>query len=169
MGLKARLHKSFEQGRKLELAFPRLLVTIWILFPSCDIVTFYGTEKLLVILRDGRKVVGILRSYDQFANLVLQDTVERIIVEDKYSDIPRGVFVIRGENVVLLGEIVSLPDWRTLGETLWCLNGIRLWKLDRTRAETKRRDFDRFPWPRFWRPKRKRPKRESNGKLRNKR
>jgi U6 snRNA-associated Sm-like protein LSm1 len=33
--------------------------------------------------------------------------VERIIVGDKYGDIPRGVFVIRGENVVLLGEIVG--------------------------------------------------------------
>lgn len=25
----------------------------------------------------------------------------------KYGDIPRGIFVVRGENVVLLGEIVS--------------------------------------------------------------
>ncbi|RKO91230.1 hypothetical protein BDK51DRAFT_24783, partial [Blyttiomyces helicus] len=41
------------------------------------------------------------------ANLVLQDTVERTHVADGYSDAYRGVFVIRGENVVLLGEIVS--------------------------------------------------------------
>ncbi|KAI9012332.1 u6 snRNA-associated Sm-like protein LSm1-like protein [Hyaloraphidium curvatum] len=67
-------------------------------------------KKLLVILRDGRKVVGILRSYDQYANLVLQDAVERIIVDGRYGDIPRGVFVIRGENVVLLGEIDETKD-----------------------------------------------------------
>ncbi len=29
----------------------------------------------------------------------------RIHVGDVYGDIPRGVFVVRGENVVLLGEI----------------------------------------------------------------
>ncbi|KAF9096879.1 SM-like, degradation of cytoplasmic mRNAs and positively regulates transcription initiation, partial [Mortierella sp. GBA35] len=38
-------------------------------------------------------------------NLVLQDTIERIYVADTYGDIPRGIFIIRGENVVLLGEI----------------------------------------------------------------
>jgi hypothetical protein len=40
------------------------------------------------------------------ANLVLQDTVERLFVRDLYADIPRGVFLIRGENVLMLGEIV---------------------------------------------------------------
>ncbi|XP_009578179.1 PREDICTED: U6 snRNA-associated Sm-like protein LSm1 [Fulmarus glacialis] len=39
------------------------------------------------------------------ANLVLHQTVERIHVGKKYGDIPRGIFVVRGENVVLLGEI----------------------------------------------------------------
>lgn len=43
------------------------------------------------------------------ANLVLHQTVERIHVGKKYGDIPRGIFVVRGENVVLLGEIVSAP------------------------------------------------------------
>lgn len=43
------------------------------------------------------------------ANLVLEDTVERIYRANNYGDIPRGVFLIRGENVVLLGEIVSQP------------------------------------------------------------
>jgi U6 snRNA-associated Sm-like protein LSm1 len=40
---------------------------------------------------------------------VLEDTVERIYHANNYGDIPRGVFLIRGENVVLLGEIVSQP------------------------------------------------------------
>ncbi|KAI9093774.1 hypothetical protein DFS34DRAFT_630290 [Phlyctochytrium arcticum] len=62
-------------------------------------------KKLLVILRDGRNLVGWLRSYDQFANLVLQDTVERTHVGDTYAEVYRGIFLIRGENVVLLGEI----------------------------------------------------------------
>ncbi|XP_009879818.1 PREDICTED: U6 snRNA-associated Sm-like protein LSm1 [Charadrius vociferus] len=61
--------------------------------------------KHLVLLRDGRTLIGYLRSIDQFANLVLHQTVERIHVGKKYGDIPRGIFVVRGENVVLLGEI----------------------------------------------------------------
>ncbi|KAK9970309.1 hypothetical protein ABG768_026259 [Culter alburnus] len=61
-------------------------------------------KKHLVLLRDGRTLIGILRSIDQFANLVLHQTVERIHVGKKFGDIPRGIFVVRGENVVLLGE-----------------------------------------------------------------
>lgn len=79
-----------------------------------------------MVLRDGRTLIGYLRSVDQFgesdtyyailfnsynelpivANLLLQDTIERIYVEKKYGDIPRGIFLVRGENVSLLGEIV---------------------------------------------------------------
>ena len=44
------------------------------------------------------------------ANLVLQDAIERIFVGDIYGDLYAGIYVIRGENVVLLGEIVfSMP------------------------------------------------------------
>lgn len=60
----------------------------------------------MVLLRDGRTLIGYLRSVDQFANLVLHKTIERIHVGKEYGDIPRGIFIIRGENVVLLGEIV---------------------------------------------------------------
>ncbi|KAK7791993.1 hypothetical protein R5R35_007979 [Gryllus longicercus] len=62
-------------------------------------------KKLMVLLRDGRTLIGYLRSVDQFANLVLHNTIERIHVGKEYGDIPRGVFIVRGENVVLLGEI----------------------------------------------------------------
>jgi U6 snRNA-associated Sm-like protein LSm1 len=64
-------------------------------------------EKLLVILRDGRKLVGTLRSFDQFANVVLERAIERIIVGELYCDLPLGLYIIRGENVVLIGELVS--------------------------------------------------------------
>ena len=42
------------------------------------------------------------------ANLLLQDTIERIHVGKEYGDIPRGLFIVRGENVVLMGEVVSV-------------------------------------------------------------
>lgn len=60
------------------------------------------------------------------ANLVLHQTVERIHVGKKYGDIPRGIFVVRGENVVLLGEIVSaqrlLQPGPELGVLAVCLS-----------------------------------------------
>ena len=59
-------------------------------------------KKLMVLLRDGRTLIGYLRSVDQFANLVLHRTIERIHVGSDYGDIPRGIFVVRGENVVRL-------------------------------------------------------------------
>jgi U6 snRNA-associated Sm-like protein LSm1 len=62
-------------------------------------------KKLMVMLRDGKTLIGYLRTIDQFANLVLHDTLERIHVDQCYGDIPRGIFLIRGENVVLAGEI----------------------------------------------------------------
>ncbi|KAJ1311441.1 hypothetical protein OPQ81_009930 [Rhizoctonia solani] len=62
-------------------------------------------KKMVVVLRDGRKLIGVLRSYDQFANLVMENTLERIYHGDAFADIRRGVYLIRGENVVLLGEV----------------------------------------------------------------
>lgn len=45
------------------------------------------------------------------ANLVLTQTIERLFhtPSKSYAEMDRGVFLIRGENVVLLGEIVRLP------------------------------------------------------------
>ncbi|KAG6418373.1 hypothetical protein SASPL_120577 [Salvia splendens] len=68
----------------------------------------YLDKKLLVLLRDGRKLLGILRSFDQFANVVLEGACERLIVGDLYCDIPLGLYVMRGENVVLIGELDPL-------------------------------------------------------------
>ncbi|KAG5935481.1 hypothetical protein E4U59_005595 [Claviceps monticola] len=72
-------------------------------------------KKLMVVLRDGKKLIGVLRSWDQFANLVLQSTIERIYAtkpgcdanapQGYYADIELGIFLVRGENVLLLGEI----------------------------------------------------------------
>jgi len=75
---------------------------------------------MLVVLRDGRKLQGVLRSYDQFANLVLEDTVERIFFQDVFAETWRGLFLIRGENVVLLGEVdLDQEDEVPLRQVAW--------------------------------------------------
>jgi len=72
-------------------------------------------KQVVVCLRDGRNIVGWLRSFDQFANIVLEDAVERIVVAETFGDVPQGIFVIRGENVMILGEVVqSLKIVRSL-------------------------------------------------------
>jgi len=77
---------------------------------------------MLVILRDGRRLHGVLRSYDQFANLVLEDTVERIYHENLFAEHWHGLFLIRGENVVLIGEIdLDLEDDVPLQKTDWSI------------------------------------------------
>ena len=68
-------------------------------------------KKILVVLRDGSKIIGFLRSFDQFANIVLENACERIIVGTSFSDIPLGLYIVRGENVVLMGDIDETIEW----------------------------------------------------------
>ncbi|KAJ3191644.1 SM-like, degradation of cytoplasmic mRNAs and positively regulates transcription initiation [Irineochytrium annulatum] len=51
-------------------------------------------------------------------NLVLQDTIERTYHADTFGEVYRGMFVVRGENVVLLGEVDDEKDLRVTGEML---------------------------------------------------
>ncbi|BEJ13522.1 hypothetical protein CspHIS471_0306960 [Cutaneotrichosporon sp. HIS471] len=78
-------------------------------------------KKVLVMLRDGRKLIGVLRSYDQFANFLLESTVERLHLGHEFADVDignfdarlnltPGVLLIRGENVVALGEIDLIAE-----------------------------------------------------------
>ncbi|MBA0564572.1 hypothetical protein Golob_009503, partial [Gossypium lobatum] len=78
--------------------------------------------KLVVLLGDGRHLLGLLRSFDQFASIVLEGACERVIVGDLYCDIPLGLNIIRGENVVLIGEMdmekEELPSHMTAVSTV---------------------------------------------------
>ena len=52
----------------------------------------------------------VCRSFDQFANLIMEQSVERIVVGSLYAERALGLYVVRGENVVLLGEIDEMRD-----------------------------------------------------------
>ena len=39
------------------------------------------------------------------SQLVLQDTVERLLVDNEFCDLHRGIYLIRGENVALMGDV----------------------------------------------------------------
>ena len=75
-------------------------------------------KKMLVVLRDGRKIVGTLRSFDQFSNIILEHAIERIIVGRCFADVPLGLYVVRGENIVLLGQVDDAKEQHTTEELL---------------------------------------------------
>lgn len=41
-------------------------------------------------------------------NLVMQETTERVFTGTLYADVLRGIYLVRGENVMLMGEIVCV-------------------------------------------------------------
>jgi len=90
----------------------------------------------MIVLRDGRHLVGIFRSFDQFSNMVLEQTSERRILHAKippptthpttphnpnnnptpntvvcyYTDVQLGLYLVRGDSMVLLGEVDDDDD-----------------------------------------------------------
>ena len=74
---------------------------------------------MLVLTADGRSLTGSLLSCDQLTNLVLQDTIEHVIRPhddaEESEEIAHGLYLIRGENVVVCGlvneELDASIDW----------------------------------------------------------
>jgi U6 snRNA-associated Sm-like protein LSm1 len=88
--------------------------------------SFMLVEKVSVCLRDDKFIQGVMRSYDNYGktdptpgpnnmltqrpagNIVVKDSIERIYchAQKLFADVPRGMFIIRGENIAMIGEIV---------------------------------------------------------------
>lgn len=62
---------------------------------------------------------SVCSSFDQYSNIVLSNTSERKVLGSSYYDEPLGLYVIRGENVVLLGDQVRERTRGRLGEAGW--------------------------------------------------
>ncbi|KAL8681093.1 MAG: hypothetical protein Q9186_002745 [Xanthomendoza sp. 1 TL-2023] len=77
------------------------------------------TEKVLVITADGRTLTGTLLSCDQLTNLVLGQTIERVIRPqddpEPSAEVNHGLYLIRGENVAICG----LVDEELDGQIEW--------------------------------------------------
>ena len=72
---------------------------------SVAILIGYIDKKVMTILQDGSIYIGFLRTFDQYGTILLHKTIERIYIESDYGEIPLGVFLIRSDNIVLIGEI----------------------------------------------------------------
>ena len=106
-------------------------------------------QRIMIVLRDGKHLVGVshfllgilhtdvpktdtqllpntnyslktLASYDQFSNMILQDTVERRIATSEgmcyYHDVPLGVYIVRGDSMVLMGQLNEMKEHMVMRE-----------------------------------------------------
>jgi len=62
-------------------------------------------KNLTIKLNGNRKVVGILRGYDQFMNLVIDNTLEEVSQHER-NEI--GMVVIRGNSVVMIEPLEKI-------------------------------------------------------------
>jgi U6 snRNA-associated Sm-like protein LSm1 len=109
-------------------------------------------KRVLVYLRDGRFFVGYLRSFDQYANLALEDTFERVVVNNEaFADVPCGLQVFRGENVVLFGQVDADQGEMEFFKRLRRVTGEEIRRMEQAAAEDRAaaRRRDRLEWPVF--------------------
>jgi U6 snRNA-associated Sm-like protein LSm1 len=100
----------------------------------------YLDKKVLLLLCDGRCFMGILRSLDQHANAVLEGALERVVAGHLYCDIPLGVFVVRGDEVILTGE-VGMEEERLQQMTRVSMAEIKRARKDEREAEDLKRSI----------------------------
>ncbi|KAH9411353.1 putative LSM domain-containing protein [Ordospora pajunii] len=63
----------------------------------------YLEKSVVVMLRDKRHLYGIMKSFDQFNSITLDKVVERIFHNGKYAEKIHQLFIIRGENISIIG------------------------------------------------------------------
>lgn len=64
-----------------------------------------------MITCDGRNIVGLLKGFDQTVNLILDMAHERIYSPDApVEQVPRGLCIIRGDNIACVGEVDEDKD-----------------------------------------------------------
>ncbi|KAG6875777.1 hypothetical protein C0993_007470 [Termitomyces sp. T159_Od127] len=72
----------------------------------------YVDRRVLLILQDGRAIVGTLAGFDQKSNVVLADSKERVYSTDQgVEEIPLGLYLVKGDMVYVLPP-VPLPRSR---------------------------------------------------------
>ena len=71
----------------------------------------WTTKRVSILTTDGRVLNGTLSGHDHLQNLVLQNTIERVYSsENPVELVDLGVYVIRGDCVVLISEVDEVYD-----------------------------------------------------------
>lgn len=79
-------------------------------FTTAGLLMDFADVKVSLTLRDGEVITGVLRSYDEFGSLVIQDAVERIYHNHCYGERRLGTWIVKGESVAVLGKIEPEQD-----------------------------------------------------------
>ncbi len=67
-------------------------------------------ETVSVVTNDGRTLLGQLTGFDQTLNIILKDTQERIFSMDGVETVSLGVYIIRGDNIAIVGLVDKTLD-----------------------------------------------------------
>jgi U6 snRNA-associated Sm-like protein LSm8 len=66
----------------------------------------YVNKSVNIVTSDGRIIIGTLRGFDQSINIILDDSHERVFsASEGVEQVPLGLYIVRGDNVALIGEI----------------------------------------------------------------
>ena len=102
-------HDVRAQSIRQQCGFPRKSSTHGIWTNRCVCV-----ETVLILTHDGRTLTGKLMGHDQTTNVILASTVERIFStpdsEEPSQEVDHGLYLIRGDNVALLGLVDEEAD-----------------------------------------------------------
>lgn len=70
-----------------------------------ELETFMN-KVISVITGDGRNIIGLMKGFDQTINIILENSHERVYSETSgVSQIPLGLYIVRGDNVAVIGEV----------------------------------------------------------------
>eukprot|EP00008_Paramoeba_atlantica_P003083 CAMPEP_0201489728 /NCGR_PEP_ID=MMETSP0151_2-20130828/23460_1 /ASSEMBLY_ACC=CAM_ASM_000257 /TAXON_ID=200890 /ORGANISM="Paramoeba atlantica, Strain 621/1 / CCAP 1560/9" /LENGTH=95 /DNA_ID=CAMNT_0047875413 /DNA_START=117 /DNA_END=404 /DNA_ORIENTATION=- len=67
-------------------------------------------QPVSVLTNDGRNVVGVLQGVDQMTNVILVDCHERVYDRSGTQKVPLGLYLVRGDNIAVLGELDEDAD-----------------------------------------------------------
>jgi U6 snRNA-associated Sm-like protein LSm8 len=71
-----------------------------------QVLDAYVNKSVNIVTSDGRIIIGTLRGFDQAINIILDDSHERVFsATDGVEQVLLGLYIIRGDNVALIGEI----------------------------------------------------------------
>ncbi|CAD5219714.1 unnamed protein product [Bursaphelenchus okinawaensis] len=80
----------------------------------------YLNKVVSVITGDGRNFVGLMKGYDQTVNIILENSHERVYRGEQLGveQVELGLYVVRGDNVAVIGELDEDLDRQIIFEHL---------------------------------------------------
>ncbi|KAJ2772699.1 U6 snRNA-associated Sm-like protein, partial [Coemansia nantahalensis] len=71
----------------------------------------YIDRKVLVVMNDGRVIVGTLCGLDQTTNIIVRGCQERVFSEDEGVEVvDLGLYLVRGDNISVVGLVDEEAD-----------------------------------------------------------